>query len=74
MAKLTLDDCMDIFDWFDDSTYDYIRHILLSKLGGEERVKRALPELRKRARYLLKVHAGAEDAYPESSLGRTASF
>ena len=28
MAKLDLYTCMDIFDWFDDSTFEYINHIL----------------------------------------------
>jgi len=72
MTKLTLEACMDIFDWYDDETYEYINHILLSKLDGEERVKRVLPELRKRARFLLRVHAGTEAAYPEEYLKRTA--
>ena len=58
MAKLDLDTCMDIFDWFDDNTYEYLNHILLSKLDGEERIKRALPEIRKRALWLLKIHRG----------------
>ena len=67
MAKLDLDTCMDIFDWFDDNTYAYLNHILLSKLDGEERIKRALPEIRKRAQWLLKIHRGTECAYPEAS-------
>ena len=67
MAKLDLDTCMDIFDWFDDNTYEYLNHILLSKLDGEERIKRALPEIRKRAQWLLKIHRGTEWAYPEAS-------
>ena len=50
MAKLNLETCMDIFDWFDDNSFEYINHILLFKVDGEERVKRALPELRKHAR------------------------
>ena len=67
MAKLDLDTCMDIFDWFDDNTYEYLNHILLSKLDGEERIKRALPEIRKRAQWLLKIHRGTKCAYPEAS-------
>lgn len=31
MAKLDLYTCMDIFDWFDDNTFEYINHILTSK-------------------------------------------
>ena len=44
-----------------------LNHILLSKLDGEERIKRALPEIRKRAQWLLKIHRGTECAYPEAS-------
>jgi hypothetical protein len=29
MARLSLETCMDIFDWFDDNTFEYINHILL---------------------------------------------
>ena len=72
MARMSLDTCMDIFDWFDDNTFEYINHILLFKVDGEERVKRALPELRKHARWLLKLHRGTEDAYPEELLNQLA--
>ena len=72
MANLSLETCMDIFDWFDDSTFEYINHILLCKINGEERVKRTLPELRKRARWLLKIHRGTEGAYPEELLNQPA--
>lgn len=47
---LSLETCMDIFDWFDDDTYEYINHILLSKLDGEQRVRRTLPELAQASR------------------------
>ena len=70
MARMSLDTCMDIFDWFDDNTFEYINHILLCKVDGEERVKRALPELRKHARWLLKLHRGTEAAYPEELLNQ----
>ena len=72
MARVNLDTCMDIFDWFDDNTFEYINHILLCKVDGEERVKRALPELRKHARWLLKLHRGTEAAYPEELLNQPA--
>jgi len=64
MKNLDIDTCMDIFDWFDDNTFEYLNHILLSKIDGEERVRRALPELRKRARKLIRLHRGTEAAYP----------
>ena len=72
MARMSLDTCMDIFDWFDDNTFEYINHILLCKVDGEERVKRALPELRKHARWLLKLHRGTEAASPEELLNQPA--
>ena len=72
MAKLDLETCMDIFDWFDDNSFEYINHILLSKVDGEERVKCALPELRKRARWLLKLNRDTEYAYPEELLNQPA--
>ncbi len=64
-AQMDLDTCMDILDWFGDDTYEYIAHILLSKMDGEARVRRALPEIRKHAQKLLNAHRGMEDAYPE---------
>jgi hypothetical protein len=72
MARLSLETCMDIFDWFDDNTFEYINHILLCKVDGEERVKRALPALRKHARWLLNLHSGTEHAYPEQFLNQPA--
>ena len=66
--RLTLEECMNIFDWFEDSSYEYINHILLSKLDGEKRIRRAMPKIRKRARWLLRVYAGTSAAYPEQLL------
>ena len=63
-ARLDIATCMDIFDWFNDESFSYINHILTSKLDGEERVKRAMPEIRKRARWLVEVYSGTEAAYP----------
>lgn len=63
-ARLDLATCMDIFDWFDDNTFSYLNHILLSKIDAEKRVKRALPEIRKHAKRLVDIHSGTEAAYP----------
>ena len=72
MKHMTLETCMDILDWFDDETYEYISHILLSKIDGRARVARVLPELRKRAQWLVSIHEGTEGAYPAKLLNRTA--
>ena len=72
MENFDFETCMDIFDWFDDNTFEYINHILLCKIDGEERVKRALPALRKHARWLLNLHSGTEHAYPEQFLNQPA--
>ena len=61
---LSLDECMDILDWFDDSQYDYIHHIYISKLDAPARLKRALPALRGYCMDLIIAHIGMEDAYP----------
>ena len=45
---------------------------MLTKIDGDARVKRALPELRKRARKLLEAHRDTEQAYPETLLNQTA--
>ena len=42
---LSFETCMDILDWFNDDTHDYITHILLAKLDGEERIRRAMPSI-----------------------------
>ena len=64
-TPMSLDTCMDIFDWFDAPEFDWLMHIYLSKLDGEERLKRVLPQLRWKARKLVNAHRGCEDAYPE---------
>lgn len=64
MKITTLSQCLDIFDWFNDPLHEYISHILLSKLNGETRVIRALPDLVKHAEALMRTHAGTEAAYP----------
>ena len=65
---LTLDRCADILDWFSDPQYDYINHILIAKLDGERRLKRALPELSGYCLDLVIAHMGLEDAYPIEDL------
>lgn len=65
MKHMNLETLMDILDWFDDELYDYLNHILLTKVDGEERIQRAMPHLRKHARALVALHRGTESAYPE---------
>ena len=60
-----LDTCMDIFDWFGTEDFEYLNHIMLSKLDGDARVARALPYIRQKAMRLVRLHRGCEDAYPE---------
>lgn len=64
---MTIEEIMDILDWFDDSLYDYLAHIMLSKLDAEARIERALPELRRYAQELLNQHRGTEAEYPEDA-------
>ena len=63
-TRLSLDTCLDILDWFNDPQYDYINHIVLSKLDGEQRVRKALPTLQEYCLDLIIQHIGMEDAYP----------
>ena len=72
MKTHTLAECMDVFDWFDDPTYEYINHILLTKFDGEERVARALRTLCGLADELIANHREREDAYPEELLNQPA--
>lgn len=62
---MTIEEIMDILDWFDDSLYDYLAHSMLSKLDAEARIERALPSLRRYAQELLNQHRGTEIEYPE---------
>ncbi len=64
MKHMSFEICMDIFDWFDDGMYDYIHHILLSKLDGEQRIQRALPHLQAYAQELVERYRHTERAYP----------
>ena len=63
--RYDLGTCMDIFDGFGPEDFEYLNHIMLSKLDGDRRVAHAMPEIRKRAKWLVQVHRGCEDAYPE---------
>ena len=67
MKHMNIETLMDILDWFDDGLYDYLIHILLTKLDGKARIRRAMPELRKYARSLVAAHRGTDRAYPEAS-------
>ena len=40
MKHMNIETLIDILDWFDDGLYDYLNHILLSKLDGEARIRR----------------------------------
>ena len=62
--KMSLDTCLDILDWFDDPQYEYINHIMVAKLDGEKRLKKALPILQGHCMDLIIAHMGLEDAYP----------
>ena len=72
MKHMNIETLMDILDWFDDGLYDYLNHILLTKLDGEMRIRRAMPELRKYAHSLVAAHRGTECAYPEGLLNPPA--
>lgn len=63
-SPYTLEKCLDILEFFGAADFDYLAHILTSKTDAEARIARALPDLRKRAKWLVKVHAGTECAYP----------
>ena len=72
MKTHTLAECMDVFDWFDDPTYEFIHHILLAKLDGEARVTRALRTLCEHADTLIASHRETEQAYPEELMNQPA--
>ena len=61
---LDLDTVLDIFDWFNSPTLELVNHTLLAKIDGEERVRRAMPALRKEARTLLNRYRNTDFAYP----------
>ena len=61
---LSFETCMDILDWFNDSYLDYINHILIAKVNGEERIRRALPAISEYCLDLVDAHRTSENAYP----------
>ena len=69
---LSFETCMDILDWFNDDTRDYIEHIwertfrLLVKLDGEERIRRAMPSISEYCLKLVAAHSATENAYPQA--------
>ena len=58
---------LQILDWFNDPDFEYINHILVSKLDGEERIRRALPLISKHCAELVRSHANTPAAYPVAS-------
>ena len=72
MKHMSFEILMDVLDWFDDSLYDYVYHILLAKLDGEERIRRAMPLLQRHAEELIASHRDTESAYPEEPVSLSA--
>ena len=64
MKRMNLEALMDILDWYDDGLYDYIDHILLTKVDGAERVRRTMPQLRKYTQESWSRHTGARKTPP----------
>jgi len=60
----TLDQCMDVLDWFDDPLYEYMYDILVSKLDADARVKRTFVGLVAHVERLMSKHQGMENEYP----------
>lgn len=63
-TTFNLETVMDIFDWFNSPCFELINNTLLTKLDGEERVRRAMPLFRKEARRLVRKYRNTEFAYP----------
>ena len=63
-SPYTLEKCLDILDFFGDVTFSHVAHALQVKIDGEERARKALPAMRKRAQWLVRIHAGTDCAYP----------
>ena len=66
MKNLSFEICMDILDWYDDDLYDFINHILTSKVDGTQRIQRAMPHLQAHVRELVERNRNTAWAYPES--------
>ena len=60
---LSFETCMDILDWFNDDIHDYITHILLARLDGEERIRRAMPTISEYCLKLIAAHNTHDNAY-----------
>lgn len=56
MKITTFAQCMDVFDYYDASLYEYLTHIRLSKTNADERITRALPQLIARAEELVAAY------------------
>ena len=72
MKPTTFAECMDVFDWFDAPEYEYLTHIMLTKLDAEARITRALPGIIEEAAALIAAHADTEEAYPTEYLTQSA--
>jgi len=72
MNITTFAQCMDVFDWYDDSLYDCLTHIMLAKLDGDERIQRTLPDLIQYANDLISAHKHTDAAYPMELLHQPA--
>ena len=44
--------------------FDYINHILVAKLDGEERINRALPAISEYCLNLVDAYRSSDNAYP----------
>ena len=66
MKNLSFEICMDILDWYDDDLYDFINHILTSKVDGAKRIQRAMPHLQAHVQNLVEQNRNTARAYPES--------
>lgn len=66
--SLSIEQCIDILDWFSDEYYDYVYHNYMAKIDGDERIKRVLPELSDHCMELVRRHRDSENAYPEEKL------
>ena len=63
--EMSVEMCLDIFDWFDAPEHELLNHTMLSKSDADTRIARALPHIRKRAEELVLANRDTENAYPE---------
>lgn len=64
----TIDDCMEILEWFGDTRFEHERMIWLTRTDSDVKLAGILPALRKYAAALVIAHRDFEDAYPEAGL------